>query len=206
VNTRLAHIISLVFQPLLMPTFLFALLFWVAPSLMGAFSDPVRYQLVFVIFLLTFGIPVLSLLVFKSTGWISDLMLTNRKERVVPFIFIIIFYSISTYFLTSRLSSLDLLVNMIYLTMGLLVASVVVTFWWKISIHSAGMAASSGFLWVLNFLYPDTGLYYPMLVSIIFTGATMTARLQLRVHTMGQVTAGALLGIAISVGGMLFLY
>ena len=196
----------MVFQPLLMPTFLFALLFTLVPSIMGALPPELRWRLVLIIFLLTFGIPVVCLVVFRANRWISDLMLSKREERVKPFIFIVAFYAVSTYFLGTYLRPLPLLVDMIYLTMGLLVSTVIITFFWKISIHSAGIAAAAGFLWSLDHLYPDAGLYYPMLISFVLTGATMTARLQLRVHTLAQVTAGMLLGLAISMGGLLLLH
>ena len=204
-NTRLAQIISVIFQPLLMPTILFAILLTYTPTLMGAFPPEVRWRLLVVISLLTFGIPVVSLLIFRSTKWISDLSLTNRKERFVPFLFILSFYAVSTYLMVTNLSQIILLVNMIYLTMGLLVASIIITLFWKISIHSAAIAATSGFLCVLEFLYPNSGLFLPMLISLVCTGATMTARLQLRVHTLAQVVAGASLGFAVSIIGMLML-
>lgn len=195
----------MVFQPLLMPTFLFGILFTLSPSLMGGLPPEQRWWLTLAIFLLTFGIPVASLGIFKLSGWISDITLSKRSERPLPFLFIVIFYGITTYYLGAYLRPLVLLVNMVYLTMGLLVVSVVVTFYWKISIHSAGMGAATGFLWVLDYIYPGTGLYLPMLLSVLCTGATMSARLHLRVHTMAQVCAGVTLGLMVSIVGMLLL-
>ena len=92
----LAHIVSAVFQPLLMPTLVFyTLLFHIDDS--TQLTEEGRRSVLTLIFLSTFLIPLLLILLFRFIGIIKSLQMTNRHDRWVPFLLVTLFYLAVTF-------------------------------------------------------------------------------------------------------------
>lgn len=79
-----------------------------------------------------------------------------------------------------------------------------VSLFYKISIHAAGVGGVVGFLTVLSFNHPESGMIDALLASIIMSGLVMTSRLYLNVHTPREILAGSILGILICFGALYF--
>ena len=86
----------------------------------------------------------------------------------------------------------------------LLFLLMLVSLFYKISIHAAGVGGVVGFLTVLSFNHPESGMIDVLLVSIILSGLVMSSRLYLNVHTPREILAGGILGILICFGAMYF--
>lgn len=69
-----------------------------------------------------------------------------------------------------------------------------------------GIWGALGVLIPLNQDAADGILFYPVLILIVIAGTVMTARLHLQVHSVKEVTTGAVLGFALSYGSMILLY
>jgi membrane-associated phospholipid phosphatase len=80
----------------------------------------------------------------------------------------------------------------------------IINFWWKISIHSAGMGALTVLVLVLS-VKMQTPLTWFMIVMILSTGLVMSSRLWLNSHSPGEVWSGFLLG-AFGIGLILILF
>lgn len=74
----------------------------------------------------------------------------------------------------------------------------IISLWWQISAHAAGIGGIIGALAGLIVRYGESALFIPMLCVIIFAGFLISARLQLNAHTPAQVSAGAVLGVCVS--------
>ena len=198
-SRRIANFFSYLFQPLLLATYLGCMLLWLAPATIGSFFNyRIKLWLVLVIFLTTFIVPLIGLVILRLTSSISSFQLPEREERVVPFFFIAIFYSISAYLMVSRLN-ISGAVNVIFISMASLVfVASFITIFWKISIHSIGMAGVLGFLLALNLETPDSIPVWLVILWILLTGLTMSSRLYLNVHRPGEIYAGAILGLLFS--------
>jgi len=88
--------------------------------------------------------------------------------------------------------------NVLRVGIYLLIFSAVISYWWKISLHSMGIGALVGFIFnAIELGYLST----PMLLisSIIVAGFLGSARLQQNEHTPIQVYLGFLLGISIMI-------
>lgn len=90
----LAQVISFVFHPLLILTYMLVLLLLVNPYLFGVNSvgDQASKLLIIQVFLYTFFIPAVSVLLFRALGLIKSLELRDRYDRIGPYILTGIFY------------------------------------------------------------------------------------------------------------------
>ena len=96
---QLARVISIVFHPLLLPTYWIALLAWVMPLGLEPFPAISHLGLIIQIFLVTFCIPSLALGALKAIGIIPSVTMERRVERPVPFIFLTVWYLFVSYML-----------------------------------------------------------------------------------------------------------
>lgn len=178
-----------------MASYLSAILLWLAPSSIGSFfNNSIKLWLCLVIFLTTFVVPVIGLLIMKLTSSISNIQLPDRQQRIVPFFLITAFYGIAAYLMVVRLN-ISGTANVIFLAAAFMVLTAAfITIFWKISIHSMGMAGVLGFLLALNFKMSESIPVWIVIVWVLFTGFTMSSRLYLNVHRPTEVYVGAFLG------------
>lgn len=199
---KAAQVISVVFHPLLMTTYLFIVLTIYLPEVLL----PVRASLwlIFLVFLMTFILPSLNFAFFRMSGTIRDLSLVERRDRVLPFAFITILYCFVTFMFYWKFPVPNLLKVMLIVTC-MVIASTVVTTFYKLSIHSVGVWGMLGILMPLNKV-SDGVLLYPLATGMVIAGVVMSSRLYLDVHRPREVLVGGLMGFAIGFGGMIVLF
>ncbi|WP_226388898.1 PA-phosphatase [Penaeicola halotolerans] len=194
-NKQLATALSVIFQPLVMPTLTYIILFYYAPDLVSI-SDEVKLGLLILISLVTLVIPTISILSMKWTGMIASLEMQTKKERLIPFFTITVFYIISAYFFQQRFNY-DPMINLVFLTItGVITVLSFITIFWKISAHSAGLAGILGFMIAWNAKFQQPSLLGPLVLVGLLTGAVMSARLYLDSHRPLEVLGGAIFGFA----------
>lgn len=132
----------------------------------------------------------------------------ERKERIIPFVFITAIYCSITYVFYSK-TRMDLSDNflrlMIVIDLLVLVATIC-TLFFKISVHSIGIWGLIGMFVLLTKMTALNSLLYISLGLIVLAGIIMSARLQLGVHSSREVMWGSIVGLVTSVTGMLFLF
>jgi hypothetical protein len=207
VNYRLAQALSILFQPLLMPSFLFLLLWaFAAPTLPS--WDASSAVLVFgLVFLTTCLIPLISLLALKVSGNLSgSFFMKDRQQRIVPFVFISLYYVLTAYLFTSKLFFVnELLIACITVVAALIVLLTLITFFWKISAHSMAMGGSVGVLVAVQMHYTMASMLWPLLGMVVLAGAVMTARLYLKAHDAAEVWVGFGVGFLFCFFGLQYL-
>lgn len=200
-----AQVISFIFHPLLLTTYLVLFLGTFFPPLLGI-NQVVLYLFSLFIFVITFFFPALTiLLIVKFSGTISSLRLASRQERLVPFILISLIY-MAVAFLFFHKAILSMNFNRIMIIVAALVGiATVITFFYKISIHSLAWGGVVGILLSMNRMVEGT-LLIPTIVAIVLAGLVMSARLFLNAHTLREVLSGALTGFVAGLGGMMLLF
>ena len=196
-SERLANIISIAFHPLLMASILFVILVYFAPSVVSPIQEDSVNTLVIIIFILTFVIPASSVGVLKMTSSISSLSLKNRRERVLPFFFIALYYGVTTYLFEEKFPVNSHLILIFTTITGLILIVTLITTFWKISAHSVGINGLLGFLVAIDIRFPDSQLLWPILLVVLISGVVMSARLILNAHNLSQVLLGGFTGFAI---------
>lgn len=160
------------------------------------------------LFLVTFLLPAINIYFFKVLGIISSFHMESRRERVMPFIFIAMIYGAVTYMMISRVGIYwtDYFMRFFFIIDALVLVSMLITFFYKASIHALALGGIVGIFLPLNKISQDANMLYVTLGLIVVTGVTMSARLQLNAHTPREVLVGGLLGLATGFAGMVILF
>lgn len=199
---KIAKIVSVLFHPLLIPTYTTLLLFNLNSYI--AFQIPYQAKLLILgmIVITTFFFPVLFILIMKRRGMIKSLHMENREERLYPFIITAIFYFL-TYQMIRQLQISDVYKLFTLGSAILILISMVVNFFMKISIHMVGIGGMLGALIGLS-LHINLNMIYSIILIIFVSGVIGYSRLKLNAHKPIQIYTGFLSG-AIVMGLVLML-
>ncbi|WP_420385655.1 phosphatase PAP2 family protein [Roseivirga sp.] len=185
-----------------MPTVVFyTILYYLEDS--SNLTDRGKQTVIGLVFITTFLIPALTVVMFKLTKVIKDLHMKDRKDRVLPFMFISIFYLIVSFMIKGQ-EWMTPLMNIAFLAITtVVIITNGITFKWKISAHAAGVFGWLGFVLALQGAYPSGhDLLTPLLLSVAMCGLVSWARLYLNAHTPKEILGGALLGFTVSYGSI----
>ena len=188
--------VSGVFHPLLLSTYMTTLLFLLSPQLIGSISVDRLPTLIAAIFLTTFLLPAFSIGFMKLTSRVSNFELTQREERILPFISISLFYLVTYYMFISQFRIAPTFMVILLTVTSLIFTLLLITFWFKISIHGAANWATIGILTQLFFKEPVW--FYPLIIGILSAGLVSTSRLYLGYHTPKEIWIGSIYGYAYS--------
>lgn len=200
-----AKIISALFHPLLLTSYLVLLLGTYFPSMLMIAPQSFRVILLFV-FCFTFIFPVINLIIFKNFGTISTFTMVSRRERIIPFVAISLIYIVTTFLFYIKLSFSQNFNNLILIVTLLVVVSTILTFFQKVSVHSLAIWGGIGILLPLNKALEQSFLLWPTALAIVAAGAVMSSRLYLNAHTPRQILIGSLAGFAIGFFGIIILF
>jgi membrane-associated phospholipid phosphatase len=204
----LARIISYVFHPLLMGTYLFALMALLLPVALYPINSDSQLLFVGVYCVMSFILPILMISMLKVFGSVKSFTMENRQERVFPFIMILVLYLTFTYMLTfkNKIGFEDNLFKFVLIIDALVLVSTLITLFYKVSVHAIGIAGLAGILLPLNQQSDNELLLWVTIGVVVLAGVVMSARLQLNAHTPRQILVGALTGLLIGFFGVTFLF
>ena len=197
----LACFLSWALHPFLLPLYLVA--FFLLATPFAYYPAGVKLYLAWVILLYAMIIPVLGLGVLRSLGRISDFRLDRQDERRWPLLIGTLCYVLCALTLAKLPSA-------VFLRKFMLAAAcceamcLVVSFYWKISLHLTAMGAAVALLVIMSIVDPGRSLV-PLVLALFGAGALASARLCLGCHTGTQVLAGFCGGFCIAAGALLFL-
>jgi len=145
------------------------------------------------------------MIMLKAFGTISSLEMESRRERIVPFLMITIFYAVVCGMFFYKVSVNVNFNKMMMIVTAMTAVATIVTFFFKISVHSLAMGGAIGIIMPLNKV-ADGELLYPVVAMIFLTGVVMSARLYLQAHTVREVGYGAAVGFMVGFFGMVLLF
>lgn len=196
-NRTLALTLSVLFHPLLIPTYLFALVLYGLPQSVITFPADSRWVILAIIFFTTFIIPGLGTYFLYRQGYVSSLHIENRPERNLPFFFTTVCFSVTSYLFYQE----QVFDRLLFYIMFLITLSVfllfLMSFRWKISAHGVGLGGGLGILLFLHANLPENFLLYALVMAVLIIGAVLSARLALQSHTPTEVYSGFLLGFMV---------
>ncbi len=188
-----------------MATGLVAILFLYAPSVVQPVSAASIKPILFIVFVLTYVVPLISIGMLKLTSSISSMKLSDRRERLMPFLFVTVYYALTTYLFANKVVLGNTLI-VIFSTITFIIFLVtVITKFYKISAHSAGAWGMVGFMFGLHFKYPDSQLFMPILITIVLAGIINAARLSLNEHNLTEIFWGSIMGLLVSFSAIILL-
>jgi membrane-associated phospholipid phosphatase len=176
-RVQFARYVSTIFSPVTvsLPAILLVALYHQEPS-------SLFFAAIAVLFL-SIG-PMLYIAIGVSLGKFSDMDVSIRSQRLGPFIFGITSSLIGFFILQYNNAPKNLeTVLLMASTLGLIL--MIITFWWKISMHASVISGTITFLAVL---YGKIAL--PAFLLVLLVG---WSRVVLKRHTAAQVSTGAIL-------------
>lgn len=136
-------------------------------------------------------LPTVFVLSLVRCGWVSDPDLPRREERFVPYLGIVGIYG-ALFALLRALSAPRALLAITLCYILVTLAGAVISLFWKISLHLAGVAGPVTALVLL--VHPAFAVLFGLLVPLGW------ARVFLKKHTVLQVVAGSLMSFLITFG------
>lgn len=191
----LAHFISSVFQPLLMPIYSVVLLF-VYTHFRFIYANQFLTLLIPTI-LFTFLIPGVLIYMMMRVGIISDLSLLKRRDRFAPYAITMLSFGFLIYYYYNLGLPLWFLMMLVAPIVTMIIATVI-TLWWKISAHMFGVSSLIGGAMSISYYVEKSNPYFLFMLLFVIAGMIGVSRLILRRHTPNQVYAGFLLGFVVS--------
>jgi hypothetical protein len=193
ISFLIARIASIIFHPLLIPTWGFLMLFN-SGLYFTLISDANKKMVLGIVLLSTCIFPILSIgLLGLSSRF--DTHMEKNTDRVLPLIFSSIFYY-AGYLLLRHMPIFPIYGFFLIAAILIQIALMLVSLSWKISTHSAAIGGLLGGFLALSFLFH----VYPFLILIslvLISGLVGTSRLILEKHTNIQVYSGFFLGFGI---------
>ena len=192
-NVSFFNIISLVFQPLLMPTYAMILLmnmdiflplalFWRGVAIVGTM-------------LFTGVFPAIPILMMMKRGEVNDLFISKKEERTMPYLFSFMAYVFWALFMWRTLQFPTFIVAMGMGSALSIFVILLINLRWKISAHAAGMGGFCASIFGVCYRTAINPVWLFVTVLCI-SGLVALSRLELKAHTPTQVLAGFLIGFA----------
>lgn len=192
---KLSKIVSAICSPFLMPVVgLLALFFF---SYLSLLHWQVKLYIFIIVFLFTIMLPTTLIRMYCRYMGCSRQELKEKGKSLVPFIISIFCYFCGYYCLSAN--------HVPYTIRCIIVASIVIQIlcaiinrWWHISIHSAAIGGVLGAIMAFAEIFYFNPVWW-MCIVLLIAGLVGTSRMVLKRHTLGQVVAGFLLGIACAI-------
>lgn len=192
-SVKLAKFISIIFHPILVPALGFLLLLTSGFYDSMLTTDAKRFILI-VIFFSTATLPMLAVAILALNSKF-DILMPNNRDRIIPLFFASVFYYIG-FVLLSKIHFIPMFKLYMIASVLLIVALLLISFKWNISIHMAAIGAVTATFFALSFR-GGVNPVNAIVIVIIVSGLVGTARLVLNKNNLLQVAAGYILGIII---------
>jgi membrane-associated phospholipid phosphatase len=184
ITSRLASLLSILFSPFLVPVAAILFLVRVYAQTWGQFA---LWTAITVLF---FNIIPFSYIYSKvKQGKLTDIHIVIREQRILPLLFAQISAIIGVFILSLLGAPKGLIhLGICYIVNG--IVFIIITQWWKISLHSAVVA---GCVTALAYIVTPKMAFLFFLIPIV-----AWARIQKKRHTLIQTLAGAIIAIILT--------
>ncbi len=200
---QFAKILSVLFHPLLIPTYALLLLFSTNYYFVMVLPLQYKYLVLSFVFITTFVLPSIMMFILLRAKMINSLQMENSKERTLPLFIVSGFFFATYYFLREAPQSSIFNLFMLGATI-LVLLSLLINYITKISVHMVGLGGLFGAFTglALTFSQDINHLIYLIILTAGFTGF---ARLKLKSHLPSQIYLGFLLGSIFMLSMFLFI-
>lgn len=202
---KIAILISVILQPLVVPTLVFLLILFSVPE-SSSIHESLKQGIIFMVFLSTALIPMITIVGLRLAGTLKSLHMATLKERAIPFTITSLYYLLTVYFIKQETRLDPVLWQALALITIAIVGLTLVTFFWKMSAHMTGMGGLIAAVVVLGLKFPNFHVLYPLLGAMILTGIVATARLYLSAHKPIEVYVGLFFGFCLCFYGFSYIW
>ncbi len=187
----MARYISVIFTPFYLPLMGLVALF--AFSYLGLM--PWMYQVTVLLIVYAFTILIPSTLVHiyrRYQGW-SVLRLFTREGRMLPYIIFIASY-LACFHIMNSLHMPHFMSSIVMAAIVVQIICALINHRWKISTHTAAIGGTTGAVIAFSLIFGFNPLWW-FCVLLILAGVVGTGRMLLRLHSLGEIVGGYLVGL-----------
>ncbi|GIV34943.1 MAG: hypothetical protein KatS3mg031_2478 [Chitinophagales bacterium] len=188
-----AWIFSVVFHPLLLPTYTLLLTDYADPYRFAGLDYSRKLKFFGMVAMNTFCFPVLAVLLLWRLNLVRHITLSEREERTLPYVALSMFFFWT--FMVVRSLELDTLITTFFLGAAITVfACFFLNLFMKISAHTAGAGLFTFFTILLASASPYN--IEALLIGVmILSGVIGSSRMYLRAHTSLEIYSGYATGV-----------
>ena len=192
---RIARIISIIFHPLLIPSYIIAILINLNVFFALVVPDYAKWRIIALVFISSAAFPVLLLYSMYRFRLIQSLLMDKREERLYPYAATSIFF-FTAYYLVWQLNLSPVYYYCLLGASLLAVLTLIINLGWKISAHTVSMGAVMGaFVGLHTVLQID--LLWLIGLTVLASGLVGYARLRVGKHTQAQIYSGYIIGFMV---------
>ena len=169
-ESRIAKVISVLFHPLVIPTYIFVLLLTLNAHFARVLPLKAKGLLLGIIFISTCILPLLMIILFKHIGKVMSTEIEGRQERILALIISGVFYYLSWRMLRQMHFSPIFQLFMIG-TFYALVFTLLINLFWRISFYMVAAGSATGMLIGLSLLL-NQPVQIIIVVTILISGIT----------------------------------
>ncbi|NQV03176.1 MAG: hypothetical protein HQ542_11045 [Bacteroidia bacterium] len=191
-DDRVARILSFLFHPLLIPTYILVILLGLDTTFSVLLPLQMKLLIIGTVLVTTFIFPLLIIFIMLRMKIITSFFLPQREERIFPLITIAIFYYLTFYLIKDVYLPRHFQLFILGATL-LTVVTLLVTLFYRISMHMTAFGAVAGLF--IGMAITSGGFALILLFgAILISGLTGSARLKLNAHQPTEVYSGWLMG------------
>jgi len=183
--------ITLIFQPLLMPTF--GMIILMNMTFFVGLPPLWRWISIIGTFIFTAVLPAIPILVMLRKGEINDLFISKKEERTMPYLFSFLAYVFWSMFMWRTLQFPMFIVAMGIGSAISIITITVINLKWKISAHLGGVGGLTGAVFGVCYRMAINPLMF-LTIILAISALVALARMELKAHTPAQVLAGFVVG------------
>ncbi len=182
--------ISVIFHPIVLPTIGTIFYFLLIPN---SYNSKERLTILSLIFVTTYLIPVLILILFKRLKLIQTFNTRSIKERKIPVaLMIVLFYLLGNTLI--RIAQVEDIGLLFYATScALAFVYFLFAFDLKTSIHLLSFGIFTSFYIILGYIY-EKQFAVLIIITLLLSGLVANARLHLKAHTTKEIYIGYFVG------------
>lgn len=201
-QTRLSRALSWVLHPFVVPLYVIGFML-LTDGFLSRLPVSVKSYLAWVVMLYAAIVPMLSIAFMRGLGLIKNLGLHSQRSRLLPLLVGVISYLLCALTLSDVVVA-GLVRKFVVAAACCEALALVVTPFWKISLHLICMGGVTAMLMLLS--VAGAGQHFWALVAtILLSGALASARLHLGAHNPWQVAAGYFGGLTVAIIAMIYL-
>ncbi|MCT4699300.1 hypothetical protein [Tenacibaculum haliotis] len=183
--------ISTILHPIVIPTIGIILYFIITPINLSRHQ---QYTILGVVFVVTYVIPILLLILLKAIGYIKSYQVHGIKERKIPIFFMMtLLFFLGKFFLETTIIR-----DLSYLFFGVVfgLGCIYILFITKIktSLHLLSIGAATGYFLLFQQIH-NTFILPIIIVFILLSGLLASSRLHLKSHSVKEVYLGFFIGL-----------
>ena len=168
-------------------------------------APDIYWALLCFLFLMAVIFPLVTVFVMYKNKTISSISMPKRKERL-PVLALVGIYYLMTYYIfqywnATMLNLFHPYLSFLFAGVFLLLLLIIVTLFWKISIHSASISGLCGGMMAESLIAQPVSSQEEVLlintILLILIGIVSFSRIHLKAHTLYQTIAGVILGFSL---------